>query len=153
MSLQFLLNSLRKDHADAHFAAACINYLKDLAVLMGPECSFFLSQDDKARIPLGLPAASKQAPLLMHIEYCIQLPDHDWVVAERHKLIPSVYAACLIKKDKVCYSGPTAVFIRSGKHDSSTAATHAADFEALVHIDGFTWVYEAYCYYNSRRRA
>jgi len=96
-------NSLRKDHVDAHFAAACFNYLKDLTVLMGPECSFFLSQDDKARIPLGLPAASKQAPLLMHLEYRIQLPGHDWVVSERHKLIPSVYAACLIKKNSLLF--------------------------------------------------
>ncbi len=53
---------------------------------------FFLSQDDKARVPLGLPAVHKQAAVLMHVQYRIQLPDHDWVIAETHKLIPSVYA-------------------------------------------------------------
>lgn len=130
-------NNLRKEHTDAHFAASTIVYLKDLAVLMGSQCTFFLSQDDKARIPLGLPAASKQAPLLMHLEYRIQLPDHDWVVADRHKLIPSVYAGCVIKDGRVTYSGPTSIFIRSGKHDSSSAATHAADFNALLSLDSF----------------
>lgn len=30
------------------------------------------------------------------------------------------------------YSGPTYIAIRSAKHDSSTAATHGADFEVLV---------------------
>ena len=33
-------NSLHKDHVDAHFAASCINYLKDLAVMFDPECTF-----------------------------------------------------------------------------------------------------------------
>ena len=37
----------------------------------------------------------------------------------------------------MAYSGPTAVYIRSGKHDSSTAATHAADFEALKQLSSF----------------
>ena len=73
----------------------------------------------------------------MHLDYRVQLPDHDWVVAERHKLIPSVYASCVIKKQQVTYSGPTAIFIRSGKHDSSTAATHAYDFQALRNIPSF----------------
>lgn len=89
-------NSLMRDHGDSHFATATIKYLKDFAVLMGSEAVFFLSQDDKARVPIGLTAARKQAPLMMHLEYRIQLPDHDWVVAERHKLIPSVYACCVI---------------------------------------------------------
>jgi hypothetical protein len=104
-------NDLRHHHSDAHFAAATVHYLKDLAVTMGDKCVFFLSQDDKARVPLGLPAANKQSPILMHLEYRVQLPDHDWVVAERHKLIPSVYAACIVKPAQVSYSGPTGIFI------------------------------------------
>ena len=130
-------NTARRNHDDAHFAAATVRYLKDVAVIMGAECAFFLSQDDKARVPLGLPSANKQSPILMHLEYKVQLPDHDWVIAERHKLIPSVYAACIVKSDSVSYSGPTAIYIRSGKHDSSSAATHAADFEALKTVPAF----------------
>jgi hypothetical protein len=49
----------------------------------------FLSQNDKARVPIGLPAARRQAPLLMRLDYKIRLPDHDFVVAPLHKLIPS----------------------------------------------------------------
>jgi len=71
--------------------------------------------------------------MLMHVEYRVKLPDHDWVVATGHKLIPSVYAGMVIKPDDignrqaVSYSGPTYVAIRSGKHSSSTAFSHAAD--------------------------
>lgn len=102
----------RRQHSDQYFAASAITYLKDLAVTMGDRVVFFLSQDDKARVPLGLPAANKQAPILMHLEYVVQLPDHDFVVAEGHKLIPSVYAACGITDKAVTYSGPTFIAIR-----------------------------------------
>ena len=72
--------------------------LESLASMLGPKEVFFGSFDDKARVPIGLTAAHKQAPLIMHMEYKVALP-HDWVVAAKHKLIPSVYAAINIKPD------------------------------------------------------
>ncbi|CAH0560583.1 unnamed protein product [Brassicogethes aeneus] len=94
-------------------------------------------RDDKARVPIGLIAANKQAPLLMHVEYKVSLPDHDFVIASRHKLISSVYALCEVKSNEmgrpeaVSYSGPTYIAIRSGKHSSSTATSHAQDLDTL----------------------
>jgi len=35
----------------------------------------------------------------MHVEYGISFPNHDWVVADQHKLIPSVYAGFRIMPD------------------------------------------------------
>ncbi|CAH0547066.1 unnamed protein product [Brassicogethes aeneus] len=127
-----------KSHLDSKFAETSIDYLENIASILGPDQVFFLSQDDKARVPIGVTAANKQAPLLMHIEYRIKLPDHDWVIAERHKLIPSVYAGIKItssmlgQPQAVGYSGPT--YIRSGKHSSST---HAQDFETLLELEEF----------------
>ena len=92
----------------------------------------YLSNDDKARIPLGLAAANLQSPILMSLEYKVRLNDHDFVVGSRQKLIPSVYAVCEIAQNgKVTYSGDTFIRIRSGKHDSSTAFTHAFDMKEL----------------------
>lgn len=114
-----------------------------MASLLGSNEVAFLSQDDKARVVIGLAAATKQSPILMHVEYKITLPDHDWVVANKHKLIPSVYAGIDIKRnglgrpDAVGYSGPTYVAIRSGKHASSTAFSHAIDMNRLMEIDAF----------------
>ena len=91
-----------------------------------------VSIDDKARVPLGLAAANSQAPILMSLQYKVRLPDHDFVVARRHTLIPSVYAECVVKEDgKISYSGKTFVRVRSGKHDSSNAYTHAFDIREL----------------------
>ena len=34
------------------------------------------------------------------LAYRVVLPDHDWVVATRYRLIPSLYASCLIDDKK-----------------------------------------------------
>ncbi len=79
----------------------------------------------------------------MHMEYSVSLPDHDWVVAAKHKLIPSVYKAIQIQPNgirnsvAVGYSGPTYIAVRSGKHSSSTAFAHGLDFERLLEIPEF----------------
>ena len=94
----------------------------------------FVSNDDKARVPLGLAAASLPSPILMHLEYKVRLPDHDFVVGARHKLIPSVYGICDINaKGEVTYSGDTFIRVRSGKHDKSSAASHSYD----MHVSCF----------------
>lgn len=109
---------LHRSHIDTCFASTTIRHLEELASCLGSKVVTFLSQDDKARVPIGITAANAQAPLLMHLEYRVRLPDHDWVVAAGHKLIPSVYAGISIKPgvlgDRTCvgYSGPTYVAIR-----------------------------------------
>ena len=118
---------------------SCYSYISISGVL-GSETVFFVSQDDKARIPIGMTAATLQAPIMMRWEhdYRVRLPDHDFGVSQRHKLIPSVYAGCVISDTRVGYSGPTYIVVRSGKHDSSTAQTHCTDFSRLVEAEEFT---------------
>ena len=105
------------------------------------------------RVAIGITAANVQAPMLMHMQYRVKLPDHDWVVAAGHKLIPSVYAGIAVDINvlgmpgAVGYSGPTYVAIRSGKHCSSTALSHCMDchcmespyndFERLLNLPEF----------------
>jgi hypothetical protein len=136
-------NDHHAKHIDGLFCTATIRHLEELASMLGPNEVCFVSQDDKARVPIGLTAANKQSPLLMHVEYRVSLPDHDWVVAAGHKLIPSVYAGIQIQSDglgnreAVGYSGPTYIAIRSGKHSSSTAFSHGLDFEKLLSLKEF----------------
>ncbi|XP_037033492.1 uncharacterized protein LOC119072388 isoform X2 [Bradysia coprophila] len=140
-------NDLHKQHVDTKFCKASISYLEEVASVLGPKEVLWLSQDDKARVPIGKTAANKQTPLVMHLEYRVQLPDHDWIVAEKHKLIPSVYAFIEIDTDKVgnkkavTYSGPTYISIRSAKHCSSTAYSHAKDMATLMDLEEF----ETFC--------
>ncbi|KAF2890364.1 hypothetical protein ILUMI_15809 [Ignelater luminosus] len=124
-------NSLRKEH----FCAGQIKHIRDLAELLGPQAVNVLSVDDKARVPLGLPAAQKQAPILMRYERQILTPDHDYPIAKGLKLIPSVIDVLCFKDWKVSYSGPTCISIRGGAIDSSTAETHRQDLIKYLHHD------------------
>ena len=42
--------------------------------------------DDKAKVPIGVTTANKHSPLIMHVNYEMHLPDHDFVKATKHKL-------------------------------------------------------------------
>lgn len=137
------LANQHRNHQDTSFCRATIQNLETISSILGPNQVGFLSQDDKARVPIGITAAHKQAPMLMHLEYKVTLPDHDWVVAERHKLITSVYAGIVIKPDSngdpsaVSYSDPTYIAVRSGKHSASTAESHGKDFNRLLELPAF----------------
>ena len=136
VKLQRPQNDLRKKHPDGHFAMASVMFTRELANLFGDSHVFFLSQDGKARVPLGLPISKKQTAILMHLEYKVMLPDHDFPIGEKHKLVPSVYVACLKKDGEVSYS-PTFISIMSGKHDKSCAETHHDDFERILQLEEF----------------
>ena len=74
-------NDQHHRHMDTEFCTASINALEEITALLGNEEVTFLSQDAKARVPIGITAANKQAPLVMHLEYQVRLPDHDFVKA------------------------------------------------------------------------
>ena len=82
---------------------------------------------------------------MMHVEYKVKLPNHDFVKAPRHKLIPDVYAGIDLKASTnefgnqrtVGYSEPTYIAIRSAKHSQSTAYAHLEDIKTLSNIPEF----------------
>ena len=137
MKLQRPQNDLIKKRSYGHFAIAFATFTRKLGNLFDDNHVFFLSQDDKARIPLVLPISKKQTAILMHLEYKVMLTDHDFPIGEKHKLIPSVYAVCLKKHGEVSFNGPTFISIRSGKHDKSCAETHSYNFERVLQLEEF----------------
>ena len=135
-------NSAHNTHEDSKFARSTINALEELSGILGPDQVTFHSQDDKAKVPIGITAANKQAPLLMHVEYKVTLPDHDFVIAAQHKLIPSVIGDMSINDkvysgEAVTYSGPTYVGIRSAKHTGSSAYHHLQDMKRIRSLEIF----------------
>ena len=134
---------MRNRHAEADFTFAVKRQMRDVESLFGSDNVFVLSVDDKAKLPVGVTAVTKQAPLIMHVSYEIPLPDHYFVKATKHDLTPSVYAACEINPPssrtdpEITYSCPTYIAIRSGKHDSSTAYIHVGDFDHLLGLSEF----------------
>ena len=82
---------------------------------MGKDNVAILGKNDKSHVPMGIPAANKHSLILMSMEYPVTLPDHTFVLASKHKLIPSVYASPEINKDGLSYSVPTHASIQSLK--------------------------------------
>ena len=130
-------NNKRSKNPDRWFAATTAQMTEDLAVLMGKDNVAILGKDDKSHIPMGIPAANKQSPILMTMEYPVTLPDHTFVVASKHKLIPSVYASREINKDGLSYSGPTHASIRSLKHDKADAFSCMEDLDHILNLEEF----------------
>ena len=67
-------NLLRKNNVDRVYAKLFVDVIFEVAKLMGPNVTLLLTNDDKANVPLGLAAATLQAPVLMHFEYKVKLP-------------------------------------------------------------------------------
>ena len=90
------------------------------------------------KVLLGLTISKKQVAILMHLEYKVALPDHDFVVDKQHKLIPSVTATCLKKYGrKAGYSDPTLISIRYKKHNTYYAQSYMEDFVTLITCEEF----------------
>ena len=80
------------------------------------------------------------------MEYEVRLPDHDFVMASKHKLMSSVHAAYEIQtisarsQSEISHIGPLHIAIRSIKHESSTAFTHGRDFDHVLELEEFASV-------------
>ena len=66
--------------------------------LLGPGEVAFHSEDGKAKVPIRLTPANKQAPIVMHVKYKVKLSDHDFVIAKQNKLVPLVNGDMQVKR-------------------------------------------------------
>ena len=121
-----------------YILAMLVQHTEELAVLLGHDVCNIIGQGDKAHIPIGLTAATKQAPLLMSIRYKVRLPDHDFVIATEHKLTPTVVGLRVIKPQPIGdrtalrYFGPTRIQIKFLKHTPSNAAVQIKFLEEML---------------------
>ena len=102
---------------------------------------------NKAKVSIELTTASKQAPLLIHIEEKVTLTDHDYVIASKNKLIPSVICNMRLREkhfsgDAVTYSGPTCCTMRIAKHSDSTTYHHLQDLKHLQSFNIFDDIFD-----------
>jgi hypothetical protein len=63
----------RKQNKDRMYAKSIQDDIQALESLFGPDVILFLSNDDKARVGLGVTAAIKQPQMLMNVEYKVYI--------------------------------------------------------------------------------
>ena len=133
---------------------ASVKYARELAELFSDEQGFFLSQDDKARMPIGLPISKKQDVMLMHLEYKVSFRSRfsRWKKSQADSISD---ASCNRRKenDGIGYSGPTYIAIQSGKHGKSCAASHKEDFQNILRTIGILLKIQMFLYRHKRKRS
>ncbi|CAB4489434.1 unnamed protein product [Rhizophagus irregularis] len=106
----------KNEHIDEHYCLASVKGAKQFAALFSTH-SVIISQDDKAKVPLGIPAVGRTFQTIQSFQEPVTLPDHDFPVGMQQKLIPSVYL--LINpsdtNDTFC-NGQLSIFVRPQYH-------------------------------------
>lgn len=83
-------------HPDTKFCRAQIYMAEDFVRMLPDKCAV-LSLDEKAKIPLGLPALSKTTKQVMNLHEPIQLSDHTFSKGAKQSIEPTV--CCSVNYD------------------------------------------------------
>jgi hypothetical protein len=71
--------SERNEHIDEHYCLASVKGIKQFAAIF-PTYSVIISQDDKAKVPLGIPAVGRTFQTIQSFQKPVTLPDHDFPI-------------------------------------------------------------------------
>ncbi|CAG8752264.1 16048_t:CDS:2, partial [Cetraspora pellucida] len=101
-----------QEHPDGHYCLASVKYVRQFASMFA-DMSVIISQDDKAKVGLRVPAVGQTFRTLQSINEPVVVSDHDFLIGYEQKLIPSVYL--MIKPNELTdelRTGQLAIFIR-----------------------------------------
>ena len=68
-------NNARKKLMDQNFAFTINEYTKEIWSISSPDLVPFLAVNCKAKVPLWIATTTKHAPILMHLDYEVWIPD------------------------------------------------------------------------------
>ncbi|GES72486.1 uncharacterized protein LOC106141435 [Rhizophagus clarus] len=124
-------------HVDEHYCLAAVKGVKMFALTF-PQDIMLISQDDKAKVPLGMAAIGQTFKAIQTINEFVSVPDHDFPKASKHKLIPSVYL--LINpsnsNNSLC-SSKVQIFIRLEYFLGTSCKTHMVDLMSITKEEPF----------------
>lgn len=102
--------------------------------MLGDRCTM-ISQDDKAKVPVGILAVSRTFAMVQSSSTTISVPNHDFPVGPNHKLIPSFYLF-MKRKDEAdeggMKQGQLACFVRPQLFSGSSSRSHMADIMTMT---------------------
>jgi hypothetical protein len=132
----------KKAYLDGHYCLASVKNAKNFAVAFADQ-AVILSQDDKAKVSVGIPAVGRHFETMQTVPEPVSVPDHDFPIGTSQKLIPSVYLMINPKEtDESLRTGQIAIFIRAQWHLGSSSITHMTDISSLVANEKFAGVFE-----------
>ncbi|CAG8568014.1 12107_t:CDS:2 [Cetraspora pellucida] len=127
-----VLRDKTKYHPDGHYCLASVKGARQFAQTFA-EFSVIISQDDKAKISLGIAAIGRTFHILQSSSQPVQIPNHDFVHGSNQKLIPSVYL--IIKPSEAndnLRTRQVAIFVWPQWSIGTSSITHMEDLTCLV---------------------
>src|SRR5205823_4688904 len=101
-----------KTHVDEHYCLASVKAARTFAEVFAHD-AVIISQDDKAKIGLGIPAVGRTFKAMQTVNEPVSIADHDFPAGSKMKLIPSVYLVIdPTNSNDALRSGQLAIFIR-----------------------------------------
>ncbi|EXX69139.1 hypothetical protein GLOIN_2v1783204 [Rhizophagus irregularis DAOM 181602=DAOM 197198] len=101
-----------RDHSDGHYCLASVKSARQFATVFANN-AVIISQDDKVKIGLGVPAVGRTFHTLQSVNELVSVADHDFPLGNAQKLVPSVYL--MIKPNELndeLRTGQLAIFVR-----------------------------------------
>ncbi|CAB4415079.1 unnamed protein product [Rhizophagus irregularis] len=122
----------RNEHIDEHYCFASMK-----GALFSTN-SIIISQDDKTKVPLGIPAVGRTFQTIQSFQEPVILPNHDFPIGMQQKLILSVYLLINLSdtNDTFC-NGQLLIFIRPQYQVGTSSATHMSDLNSLTQDSRF----------------
>ena len=126
-----------KVHVDEHYCLASVKLVKTFAENF-PDDSIIISQDDKAKIGLGIPAVGRTFKMVQSVNEPVTIADHDFPMSTKQKLIPSVYLLInLSDSSKTLCTGHMSITVRPEYFVGMSSRTHMADLIKIIHSEQF----------------
>ncbi|PKC10142.1 hypothetical protein RhiirA5_498690 [Rhizophagus irregularis] len=120
------------EHPDTHYCLASVKCAKQFTSTFA-DVSVVISQDDKAKIGLGVPAVRRTFHKLQSVNEPATIADHDFPIGFGQKLIPSVYLIINPNESNdELRTGKLAIFIRPQWSLGTSSLTHMQDLESLA---------------------
>ncbi|CAB4425447.1 unnamed protein product [Rhizophagus irregularis] len=126
-----------KTHTDEHYCLASIKAARTFAKVFADE-AIIISQDDKAKIGLGIPAVGRTFKTIQSVNELVTVEDHDFPTGSKMKLIPSVYLIINpADSSDTLRTGQLSIFIRPEYFVRTSSATHMVDLKSIISNDKF----------------
>ncbi|CAG8484579.1 17764_t:CDS:2 [Gigaspora margarita] len=122
-----LSRSEMKPHIDEHYYLASVKLVRVFASTFA-NFSLIISQDDKAKVGLGIPAVGRTFQSIQSFNEPVTVSDHDFPRGSKQKLIPSVYL--IINPEDTNESlrqGQLSIYIRPEYFVGTSSMTHMKD--------------------------
>ncbi|GES95891.1 hypothetical protein GLOIN_2v1766467 [Rhizophagus clarus] len=138
---QIRFAAVRRDemnsHVDEHYCLASVKGVKSFAMAF-PQDVLIISQDDKAKVPLGMAAVGRTFKTIQTTNEPVSVPNHNFPKAAKHKLVLSVYL--LINPSDTndsLRSGKVRIFICPEYFLSTSCETHMVDLMSITKEENF----------------